>query len=123
MPEIADLTTHRARAIARGFMDAYQRQRAVMRIAGVCSAELTTADDGETLVADVAACMTVASALSPVGLSASVLARMQACEEKAFGVMAKAVEVYFASEALRRDLGRAAAEPFRRLREAMPRGA
>ena len=123
MSEIVDLPTRRARSVAQAFMDAYQRQRAVMRIAGVCSAELTTADTGETLVADIAACMVVTSGLSPAGLSAAVMARMQACEEKAFSVLAKAVEVYFASEALRRNLGRAAAEPFRRLREAMPGGA
>lgn len=120
MSEIVDLTTRRARSIAQAFMETYQRQRTAMRIAGVCSAELTTTDRGETVVADVAACMTVASVMSPVGLTTAVLRRMQGCDEKAFGVIASAVEVYFASEALQRDLGRAAAEPFRRLRDAMP---
>lgn len=120
MSEIVDLTTRRASSIAQAFMASYQRQRTAMRIAGVCSAELTTTDAGETVVADVAACLTVASVLSPVGLTAAVLRRMQGCEEKAFQVIAGAVQVYFASEALRRELGRTAAEPFQRLRDAMP---
>jgi hypothetical protein len=120
MSDITDLTTRRARTIAQTFMAAYQRQRTAMRIAGVPSAELARADDGETIVADVAACMTVANALSPVGLTVAVLERMHACEEAAFRVLAQAAEAYVASEALRRDLGRPAAEPFRRLRQALP---
>jgi hypothetical protein len=122
MSEITDLTTRRARSIAQGFMAAYQRQRTAMRIAGVPSAELARADDGDTIVADVAACMTVAHVLSPVGLTSGVLDRMRACEEAAFKVLSQAAEAYFASEALRRDLGRAAVEPFRLLRQALPTG-
>ncbi len=91
-----------------------------MRIAGVPSAELATSDDGATVVADVAACMTVATALAPAGLTPAVLGRMQVAEEDAFAVLRRAADAYFASEALRRDLGRSAAEPFRRLREALP---
>ena len=120
MPEIADLTTRRARAIAQGFMAAYQRQRDTMRLVGVPSAELAAGDDGGTVVADLAACMTVVTSLSPVGLTAPVLDRMRRCEEGAFAVLSRATHAYFASEALRRDLGRAAAEPFRLLRAALP---
>jgi hypothetical protein len=124
MSDITDLTTRRARSIAQGFMAAYQRQRqrTAMRIAGVPSAELARADDGDTIVADVAACMTIAQVLSPVGLTSGVLDRMRACEEAAFKVLSQAADAYFASEALRRDLGRAAVEPFRLLRQALPAG-
>ena len=122
MSEIADLTTRRARAVARGFMAAYQRQRDMMRIVGVPSSELAAGDDGGTVVADLAACMTVATSLSAVGLTAPVLDRMRGCEEGAFAVLSRAASAYFASEELRRDLGRAAAEPFRLLRNALPGG-
>jgi hypothetical protein len=47
---------------------------------------------------------------------------MRSCEEKAFAVLAGAAEAYFGSEALRRTLGRGAAEPFGALRAALPRG-
>lgn len=120
MPEITDLTTRRALLLAQGFMTAYQRQRTAMRLAGVPSAELAEGDDGETVVADVAACMTVATALPRAGLSRQVLDRMQSVEERAFAVLSGAAQAYFASEALRRELGRAAAEPFRALRAALP---
>jgi hypothetical protein len=122
MSEITDLTTRRARTIAQGFMTAYQRQRTAMRLAGRPSAELAAGDDGETLVADVAACLAVASSLPRAGLTVTVLDRMRSVEEKAFAVLAGAAEAYFASEALRRNLGRAAAEPFRLLRAALPAG-
>lgn len=120
MTEITDLTTRRALSIAQGFMTAYQRQRTAMRLAGRPSAELAAGDDGETLVADVAACLTIASSLPRAGLTATVLDRMRSVEERAFAVLSGAAETYFASEALRRDLGRAAAEPFRLLRAALP---
>lgn len=120
MAEIADLTTRRARAIARDFMAAYQRQRDAMRIVGVPSAELAPGDDGETVVADVAACMTVATSLPRAGLTPAVLDRMRTAEEAAFHVLSKAAEAYFASGALRAELGRIAVEPFRQLREALP---
>ena len=90
MSEIADLTTRRARAIAAGFMAAYQRQRDAMRIAGVPSSELAAGDDGETIVADVAACMTVATSLPRAGLTAAVLGRMRVVEEAAFAALARA---------------------------------
>lgn len=122
MPEIADLTTRRARAIAQGFMAAYQRQRDTMRIVGLPSAELAAGDDGGTVVADLAACMAVATSLPPAGLTAPVLDRMRGCEEGAFAVLSRAAAAYFASEELRRGLGLAAAEPFRRLRAALPGG-
>ena len=121
MSDIADLTTRRARTIAQGFMSAYQRQRDAMRIVGVPSAELAPADDGETIVADVAACMTVATSLPRAGLTPAVLDRMRTSEEGAFYVLSKAAEAYFASEALRSELGRIAVEPFRLLRDALPR--
>lgn len=120
MTDITDLTTRRARAIAQSFMDAYYRQRTAMRIAGVPSSELAAGDAGDTIVADVAACMTVANALPRTGLTATVLQRMRGCEEAAFEVLNRAVEAYFASGALRRNLGAAAAEPFRLLRDALP---
>ena len=120
MTEIADLTTRRARAIAQGFMAAYQRQRDAMRIVGVPSSELAAGDDGETIVADVAACMTVATSLPRAGLTSLVLDRMRTSEEAAFSVLSRAAEAYFASEALRSELGRIAVEPFRQLREALP---
>jgi hypothetical protein len=123
MPDIPDLTTRRAQAIAQSFMAAYARQRDAMRIVGRPSAELAAGDDGETIVADVAACMTVATALSPVGLTPVILDRMRVTEEAAFEALSRAAGAYFASEALRRDLGSPAAEPFRRLREALPASA
>ena len=120
MSDITDLTTRRARNIAQGFMTAYQRQRDTMRIAGVPSSELAVGDDGETVVADVAACMTVAHALSSAGLTRSVMRRMSIVEEAAFAALARAAKTYFASEEIRRDLGQTAAERFRLLREALP---
>ena len=120
MSEIADLTARRARAIAESFMAAYERQRNAMRIVGVPSAELAPGDDGDTIVADVAACMTVATSLPRAGLTPAVLDRMRASDEAAFHVLSKAAEAYFASEALRSVLGRIAVEPFGRLREALP---
>ena len=121
MSEIADLTTRRARVLAQAFMAAYQRQRNAMRIVGVPSAELAEGDDGDTIVADVAACMTVATSLPRAGLTPAVLDRMRTSEEGAFHVLSKAAEAYFASSALRSELGRIAVEPFRLLREALPR--
>ncbi|EYD76864.1 hypothetical protein Rumeso_01822 [Rubellimicrobium mesophilum DSM 19309] len=120
MSEIADLTTRRARVLAQAFMTSYQRQRDAMRIVGLPSAELAEGDDGDTIVADVAACMTVATSLPRVGLTPAVLDRMRTAEEGAFHVLSKAAEAYFGSEALRRELGRIAVEPFRLLREALP---
>ncbi len=120
MAEISDLTARRARQIAQTFMTAYQRQRNAMRIAGVPSAELAPGDDGETVVADVAACMTVATSLAPGALTPAVLGRMQVAEGDTFAVLRRAAEAYFASEVLRRDLGRSAAEPFLRLRDILP---
>jgi hypothetical protein len=120
MSDVTDLTTRRARSIAQGFMAAYQHQRDTMRIAGVPSSELAVGDDGETVVADVAACMTVAHALPRAGLTAGVLRRMSIVEEAAFAALSRAAKAYFASEELRRDLGQKAAEPFRLLREALP---
>ncbi len=119
MTEIADLLSRRARSTAEAFMAAYDRQRAAMRIAGRPSSELAPGDDGETVVADVAACMTVTTSLSPVGLTASVLDRMRAREEPAFAVLDRAAQAYFASEALRQAMGRAAVERFHLLREAL----
>ena len=123
MSEIADLTARRARTIAQGFMSAYQRQRDAMRIVGVPSAELADGDDGDTIVADVAACMTVATSLPRAVLTPVVLDRMRTADEGAFHVLSKAAEAYFASAALRSELGRIAVEPFRLLREALPRAA
>ncbi|WP_210529111.1 hypothetical protein [Rubellimicrobium arenae] len=120
MAEIPDLTARRARMIADNLMTAYQRQRTAMRIAGVPSSELRAGDDGDTVVADVAACMTVANSLSQVGLTRSVLDRMRTAEEAAFAVLTRAADAYFASEEVRRGLGASAAEPFRHLREALP---
>jgi hypothetical protein len=120
MSEITDLTTRRALSLAKGFMTAYQHQRTAMRLAGRPSAELAPGDDGETLVADVAACLTIASSLPRAGLTATVLDRMRSVEGKAFSVLSGAAQAYYASEALRRDLGRNAAEPFRLLRAALP---
>lgn len=120
MSDIADLTARRARLIAESFMAAYQRQRDAMRIVGVPSAELAAADDGETIVADVAACMTVATSLPRAGLTPAVLDRMRTVEEGAFHVLSRAAEAYFASAALRSDLGRIAVEPFQTLRQALP---
>ena len=120
MSEIADLTARRARVLAQSIMSPDQRQRAAMRIMGVPSPELAAADDGETIVADVAACMTVASALPRAGLTSAVLDRMRTAEEGAFHVLSRAAEAYFASSSLRSDLGRAAVEPFQTLRQALP---
>ena len=120
MSDIADLTTRRARAIAQAFMTSYQHQRNAMRLVGVPSAELAEGDDGDTIVADVAACMTVATSLPRAGLTPLVLDRMRTADEGAFHVLSKAAEAYFGSEALRRELGRIAVEPFRILREALP---
>jgi hypothetical protein len=120
MSDVTDLTTRRARLIAVGFMNAYQRQRDTMRIAGVPSSELAPGDDGETVVADVAACLTVAASLPRAGLTAPVLRRMSIVEEPAFAALARAARAYFGSEAIRRDLGQKAAEPFRLLRAALP---
>jgi hypothetical protein len=122
MPDVTDLTTRRARLIAAGFMAAYQRQRDAMRLAGVPSSELAPGDDGEVVVADVAACRTVAAALPRAGLSALVLRRMSVVEEGAFAALDRAVRAYWGSEAIRRGLGREAAEPFRLLRAAWPAG-
>lgn len=119
MTDVSDLLAHRARAAARGLLAAYQRQRDAMRIAGVPSSELAQGDDGTTVVADVAACMTVAGAAGS-GLTAPVLARMRASEEAAFAVVTRAAQAYWASAALRRDLGRAAEASFERLRGALP---
>lgn len=119
MNDISDLLAHRARTAARGLLAAYQRQRDTMRLAGVPSSELAEGDDGSTVVADVAACMTVAG-VAGSGLTAPVLARMRATEEAAFAVVARAADAYWASAALRRELGRAAEAPFQRLRAAMP---
>lgn len=119
MTEIADLVSRRARSTADAVMAAYERQRAAMRIAGRPSSQLAPGDDGGTLVADVAACMTVATSLSPVGLTAAVLDRMRVREEPAFAVLARAAQAYFASEALRRAMGGAAGERFRLLRAAL----
>jgi hypothetical protein len=122
MPEIADLTARRASVLAQSFMAAYQRQRDTMRLVGVPSAELAPGDDGETIVADVAACMTVATSLPRAGLTSAVLDRMRTQEETetAFFVLCKAAEAYFGSESIRRELGRMAVEPFRQLRAALP---
>ena len=120
MSEIADLTTRRARVVAQSFMAAYQRQGDAMRIVGGPSAELAQGDDGDTIVADLAACMTVATSRSRAGLTPAVLDRMRTAEEAAFHILSKAAEAYFASEALRSELGRIAVEPFRQLREALP---
>ncbi len=120
MAEIADLLSRRARSTAEAFMAAYDRQRAAMRVAGRPSSELAPGDDGGTVVADVAACMSVTTSLSPGGLTPAVLDRMRAREEPAFAVLARAAQAYFASEALRRAMGRAAAERFHLLREALP---
>ena len=123
MAEIADLTTRRAHMVAQSFMAAYQRQRDAMRIVGVPSAELAAGDDGETIVADVAACMTIATALPRAGLTPAVLDRMRTADEAAFLVLSRAAEAYFGSRALREELGRIAVEPFRQLREALPKAA
>lgn len=123
MAEIADLTARRAHALARDFMAAYQRQRDAMRIVGVPSAELAPGDDGEAIVADLAACMTVATSLPRFGLTPAVLERMRSLEEAAFLILSRAADAYFGSEALRIELGRIAVEPFRQLREALPRAA
>jgi hypothetical protein len=97
MSDVTDLTTRRARLIAVGFMNAYQRQRDTMRIAGVPSSELAPGDDGETVVADVAACLTVAASLPRAGLTAPVLRRMSIVEEPAFAALARAARAYFGS--------------------------
>jgi hypothetical protein len=90
-----------------------------MRIAGRPSSELAPGDDGNTVMADLAACITVTTSLPPVGLTAAVLVRMRAGDEPAFAILARAAQANGASEALRRALGGAAAEPFRRLRDAL----
>ncbi|MBP1806741.1 hypothetical protein [Rubellimicrobium aerolatum] len=123
MTEIPDILTFRARRIALDLLTAYQRQRDAMRIAGVPSSELAEGDDGETVVADVAACMTVAARLPRAGLTPAVLERMRTAEEAAFTVLRRAAEAYFASGELRRELGRPAVEPFLHLRRAMSQAA
>lgn len=118
MAEITDLTTRRARNVAAGFMEAYQRQRDAMRIAGVAASELAPGDDGVVVVADVAACMSAAT-LPPAGLTAPVLGRMRQVEEPAFAALDRAARAYWGSESIRRTLGQGAAETFRLLRAAM----
>ncbi|MBP1804418.1 hypothetical protein [Rubellimicrobium aerolatum] len=116
MAQVIDLTTCRAWHLAQAFRSAYERQAALMGQMGLPCQSLTPSRSGDYILADLAACRTVATSLPRLGLSGPVLQRLRQEDAQTFSLLSEATRAYDLSPALRAELGRIAVESFDQLR-------
>ncbi|TNC50532.1 hypothetical protein FHG66_08560 [Rubellimicrobium rubrum] len=112
MAVIADFTVHQARRLSRAFQLAYDEHAQRMRLLAMTPLGLTCQCDGDYILMDIAACMSIALSLPRLGLTARVLRRLKAEDARAYRQLQVAALAYAGSADLRAELGHIAVVPF-----------